>query len=63
MAVDDTDPSAVRADRGSSACPANREQTAVHTCPNCGSALVERSCKLVCPTPACSYYLSCSNFV
>jgi hypothetical protein len=62
MALDDTSPSSARTDRGSSTCPANREQTAVHTCPNGGSALVEHSCKLVCPTPACGYYLSCSDF-
>ncbi len=32
------------------------------TCPNCGAALADRSCKLQCPTPGCGYYLSCSDF-
>jgi hypothetical protein len=31
-------------------------------CPNCGSALIERKCKLLCPDPACGYYMSCSDF-
>jgi hypothetical protein len=34
----------------------------VRTCPNCGAALADRSCKLLCPTPGCGYYLSCSDF-
>jgi hypothetical protein len=34
----------------------------VRTCPNCGAALAERSCKLLCPSPGCGYYLSCSDF-
>jgi hypothetical protein len=32
-------------------------------CPNCGAALLERKCKLLCPEPACGYYMSCSDFV
>jgi hypothetical protein len=32
-------------------------------CPNCGAALVERKCKLLCPEPACGYFMSCSDFV
>jgi len=32
-------------------------------CPNCGAALIERKCKLLCPEPACGYYMSCSDFV
>jgi len=32
------------------------------TCPNCGAALDGRSCKLICPTPDCGYYLSCSDY-
>lgn len=32
------------------------------TCPNCGGALFEQKCKLLCPNRACGYYLSCSDF-
>ena len=31
-------------------------------CPNCGRVLIERRCKLLCPEPACGYFLSCSDF-
>jgi hypothetical protein len=31
-------------------------------CPNCGASLIERKCKLLCPDPACGYYMSCSDF-
>ncbi|HEY7112502.1 MAG TPA: hypothetical protein VIA45_06165 [Thermoanaerobaculia bacterium] len=31
-------------------------------CPNCGAALLERKCKLLCPDPRCGYYMSCSDF-
>jgi len=31
-------------------------------CPNCGAPLLERKCKLLCPTPECGYYMSCSDF-
>jgi hypothetical protein len=32
------------------------------TCPNCGAVLDARSCKLICPTQGCGYYLSCSDY-
>jgi hypothetical protein len=32
----------------------------VRTCPNCGAALEERRCKLLCPR--CHYYMSCSDY-
>ena len=38
------------------------EKRPERTCPNCGAALVERKCKLLCPDPACGYYMSCSDF-
>jgi len=31
-------------------------------CPNCGSALLEQKCKLLCPNRQCGYYMSCSDF-
>ena len=38
------------------------EKRPERTCPNCGAALLERKCKLLCPDPACGYYMSCSDF-
>ena len=35
---------------------------AVRTCPNCGSTLTERKCKLVCPRVECGYFLSCADY-
>jgi hypothetical protein len=32
------------------------------TCPNCGAELIDRKCKLLCLTPGCGYFLSCSDF-
>ena len=32
------------------------------TCPNCGAALLEQKCKLLCPNRECGYYMSCSDF-
>jgi hypothetical protein len=31
-------------------------------CPNCGAALLDSRCKLVCPDRACGYFMSCSDF-
>jgi len=31
-------------------------------CPNCGRVLLERKCKLLCPSVECGYYMSCSDF-
>jgi hypothetical protein len=51
--------------------PAARERDATkgtaerqpeRVCPNCGAVLYERKCKLLCPEPACGYYMSCSDF-
>ena len=35
----------------------------IRICPNCGCALSDRSCKLICPNPACGYFLSCSDYL
>jgi hypothetical protein len=40
--------------------PARTEPSRV--CPNCGGALIEQKCKLLCPNRECGYYLSCSDF-
>ena len=41
--------------------PAHVVKVPASFCPNCGSALVPRSCKMHCDTPDCSYFLSCSD--
>jgi len=38
------------------------ERQPERVCPNCGAVLYERKCKLLCPEPACGYYMSCSDF-
>ncbi len=38
------------------------ERQPERVCPNCGAVLFERKCKLLCPEPACGYYMSCSDF-
>ena len=42
--------------------PARDATDPMLVCPNCGSRLTERKCKLLCPNPICGYYLSCSDF-
>jgi hypothetical protein len=41
---------------------ASRDTHPERVCPTCGAALLERKCKLLCPDPACGYYMSCSDF-
>ena len=40
----------------------NGEPRPERFCPNCGSVLLERKCKLLCPEPVCGYFMSCSDF-
>jgi hypothetical protein len=47
---------------GGPAREAREESHPERVCPNCGAALSERKCKLLCPDPACGYYMSCSDF-
>jgi hypothetical protein len=43
--------------------PAQRQEShPERVCPICGATLLERKCKLLCPDPACGYYMSCSDF-
>lgn len=44
------------------AAPAASPEDVMRTCPNCGSRLAERKCKLYCPDPRCGYYLSCADY-
>ncbi len=40
----------------------SRESHPERFCPTCGAELLERKCKLLCPDPACGYYMSCSDY-
>ena len=40
----------------------NAAEVAIRTCPNCGSVLSERKCKLFCERLGCGYYLSCADY-
>jgi hypothetical protein len=44
------------------ASPEASPEDVMRTCPNCGSRLAERKCKLFCPDPRCGYYLSCADY-
>jgi hypothetical protein len=47
-------------DSASEAAPADADPAAVIlTCANCGAAMDERKCKLIC---RCGYFLSCSDY-
>jgi len=47
----------VGASRGES-----RAEEVISTCPNCGSRLEQRKCKLFCPRPGCGFFLSCADY-
>jgi hypothetical protein len=40
----------------------SREKHPERVCPNCGCALIEQKCRLLCPNRECGYYMSCSDF-
>ena len=42
--------------------PSDGVERLMRTCPVCGSTLEERKCKLFCPDPHCSYFLSCADY-
>ena len=60
----DPDPAVLR--RGEpeavAAQPIDSPERTMRTCPNCGTELAERKCKLYCPRPGCGFYLSCADF-
>ena len=31
-------------------------------CPICNTQLVNQKCKYICPSPKCSFFMSCSEF-
>lgn len=42
--------------------PIHSLEQASLTCPNCGSALESRKCKLLCVRPGCGYMVTCSEW-
>lgn len=63
-AAADPSPPASREDPGEreAAAPLAPAERPERVCPNCGRALLERKCKLLCPNLECGYYMSCSDF-
>ena len=57
-------PGAIEPRPAASAAPAAAPsaETVMRTCPNCGTELAERKCKLYCPRAGCGFYLSCADF-
>ena len=53
------DGDAVAADGAPAARPADDPAAVILTCANCGAAMDERKCKLIC---GCGYFLSCSDY-
>lgn len=50
-------PPSLRSDDGEAAEP--DPAAVILTCANCGAAMDERKCKLIC---SCGYFLSCSDY-
>lgn len=40
----------------------SRAEEIISTCPNCGTRLEQRKCKLFCPHPGCGFFLSCADY-
>jgi hypothetical protein len=56
------EPSSLRADPPTPSAQGERFDPGelMRTCANCGSAMEERKCKLICH--GCGYFLSCSDY-
>jgi hypothetical protein len=59
--VSDSDPG-LPAEENNTRSPENAPAAPERVCPNCGAALYEARCKLLCPNRSCGYYMSCSDF-